>query len=356
MEDRSGQHTQRHMEAMVKNLSSTVELLAVATHSDTVVQWDQETLHRAFHWALYCEHIFKRFHNIPVIRRVMERQLEMTNESLNAVFPQYSALCFSDLPRCQHLLLHGLLHNGHVPLSIIKILFDKPMRLDNSQDSYQEAEGICSHIVESKSAWKVLGNLNATSALGPNVEVQAELLLDKLDAVVKPSSGAHCANQFLDSVFQGCEEAGEDFCVVIAAALQTETNLHLDFVLDWLAVKPDLLEHMCQSLPSLLLTDISKKHLRFRDMYIDVLQKWAKAMEYDINNSEWIQVSQSLTLSFQKLTEHFVSLFKASVSLRNHVETELKALKFADGDFEVRGLSVWGDLLSEIHNICPCHS
>lgn len=344
------------MEAMVKNLSSTVELVAVATHSDTVVQWDQETLHRAFHWALYCEHIFKRFHNIPAVRKVMERQLEMTNQSLNAVFPQYSAVYFSDLPRCQHLLLDGLLHNAHVPISLMKILFDKPMRLDNNQVSYQEAEGICSHIVESKSACKVLGNLNTTSALGPDVEVQAELLLDKLDAVVKQNSDSHCLNQFLDSTFQGCEEAGEDFCLVIAAALQTGTSSPLDFILDWLAAKSDILEYMCQSLPLCLLTDISKRHLRFRDMHIDALQKWGKAMEYDINKSEWIHVSQNVNVSFQKLTEHFVSLYKASVSLRDHVETELKALKFADGDFEVRGLSVWGDLLSDIHKKCPCHS
>uniref|UniRef100_A0A8C6UNA7 FA complementation group F n=1 Tax=Neogobius melanostomus TaxID=47308 RepID=A0A8C6UNA7_9GOBI len=291
------------MEAMVKNLSSTAELLAVAAHSDTVAQWDQETLHRAFHWALYCEHVYNRFHSNP-----------------------YSALCFSDLPRCQHLLLHGLLHNVHAPISIMKILYDRPTDLHKNQDRYQDVKGL------------------------------AELLLNKLDAVLKQTDGAHCANQFLDCVLQGCDEAREDLCVIVAAALQTELTPQLNFILDWLALKPDLLEHMCHSLSSSLLTDIAKRHLRFRDVYSDVLKKWAKEMEYDINNSEWIQVGRNPAVSFQKLTEQFVSLFKGSVSLRDHVETELKALKSDAGDFDVRGLSVWGDLLSEIHKKCPCHS
>lgn len=344
-----------HMEEMMKNLSSTMELLAVATHSDTVVQWDAETLRRAFHWALYCEHIFKRFHNSPVIWRIVERQLENTNKSLDAVFPQYSALTTCDLSRCQHLLLDGLLHNRHVPMSLLKILFDRSIHL-NTQEGYQDVKGVGSSIVECKSASKVLGNLNTTSAIAPEAEVQAKLLLDKLDSLLKQPTGSHYANQFLDSILQGCEDAWEDFCVIVAAALQTNSNSQLNLILTWLALKPNLLEFMCHSLPLLLLTDLAKKHLRFQDMYCDVLKKWAKEMEYDINNGEWSQVSRNQTVSFQKLTEHFVSLFKASVSLRDRVETEVKTLKCVDGDFDVRGLSVWGDLLSDIYKKCDCHS
>ncbi|XP_020790907.1 Fanconi anemia group F protein [Boleophthalmus pectinirostris] len=337
------------MEAMVRNLSSTMELLAVATHSDAVARWDEETLSRALHWALYCQHIHSRFHHSPAIRKVMERQLEMTNQSLRSVFPNYTALCFSDLSRCQNLLLEGLLRNTHVPVAIMKILFDKSTHLNNNGNSYQDVTGICSRIIESKSACKILGNVNIPSTTGADAEVQSELLLEKLNAVVTQSDG-HRANQFLDSVLGEYENAQEHFCGVICAALQNESRMDLEFmiILDWLELKHNFLEYMCHSLPSSLLTNIAKKHLRFRDLYCDVLKKWAKEMEYDINNGEWIPVSKNPSVSFQNLTEHFVSLFKGSVSLKDHLETELKALKFTDGDFDVRGLSIWGDLLSEI--------
>ncbi|KAJ0029457.1 hypothetical protein NQD34_004454 [Periophthalmus magnuspinnatus] len=338
------------MEVMVKNLSSTVELLAVATHSDAVARWDEETVSRAFHWALYCQHIHKRFRHNPAIREVMERQLEMTNQNLGPLFPDYTALCFSDLSRCQNLLLQGLLRNMHVPLAIMKMLFDKPTHSNNDGNSYQDVRGIGSWIIETKSACKVLGNVNIPSRIGPDVEVQGNLLLEELGAVVKQSHDSHRVNQFLDSVLQGCEDAEEHFCGVIGAALQNESRMDLEFmsILDWLELKQNFLENMCHLLPLSLLADIAKKHLRFRDMYSDILKKWAKEMEYDINNRKWIPDSKNPPVSFQNLTEHFVSLFKASVSLKEHLETELKALKCTDGDFDVSGLSIWGDLLSAI--------
>lgn len=345
----SVEHTQRHMEAMVKNLSSTVELLAVASHSDTVKQWDEQTLSRAFHWACYCEHVFHRFHNNPTIRRVMEKQLELTTQSLRSVFPEFTAFSFSDLSRCQHLLLVGLLRNTEVPISIMRILFDSPRPVYRDQKGYQDLTGLCSSIIECKSVCKVLSSLTEGSAVGADAEVQAELLMEKLGTLLKQRNGAHQAGQFLDLVFHECEEAGEPFYLVIAAAFLSKTSSQTDFLLDWLKVKLSLLQHMCQSLPAALLADIAKRLVRFGAMYIDVLKKWATDMEYDINNGEWCQVSRNPTVTFQKLTEHFVSMFKASVSLKEQVETELKALKFSDGDFDVRGLSVWGDLLTEVH-------
>ncbi|CAL9696936.1 unnamed protein product [Knipowitschia caucasica] len=329
------------MEVMVKNISSAVELLAVAAHSDTVAQWDEDTLSRALHWALYCEHLHNRFHHNSAIRKVLEMQLQITNESLSPVFPDYTALCFGDLSRCQNLLLDGILRNIHVPVSIMKTLFDKPALIINSQTGYQDARGICSAIIERKSACKVLRSVGIPSTVGPEAEVQAELLLEKL--------GGHSANQFLDSVLQGCEETQEHFCDVIGAALKSDGAMDkCVFLLDWLDLKRNFLENMCRSLPLSLLADLAKKHLRFRDMYIDVLTTWGKDMEYDLNNREWVSVNRSPSISFQNLTEHFVSLCKGSDFLKEHLQTELKALKFSDGDFDVRGLSVWGDLLSSI--------
>ncbi|XP_072290691.1 Fanconi anemia group F protein [Eucyclogobius newberryi] len=339
------------MEAMVRNVSSTVELLAVATHSDAVARWDEQTLSRAFHWALYCQHIHNRFHHNTAVRKVLERRLKVTNESLSPVFPDHTALQFSDLSRCQNLLMDGLLRNMHVPVSMMKMLFDEPTHLYNDGNSYQDARGICSAVIESKSACEVMRTVHVPAIVGPDAEVQAELLLEKLDVVLKQSSSdGHRANQVLDSVLQGYEEGEPHFCVIIGAALHNESRMDLKsiFILDWLGLKRNFFENMCRSLPSSHLADMAEKHLRFRDMYSEVLKKWAKEMEYDLNNRQWIPVSKNPSVSFQNLTEHFVALFKASVSLRDHLETELKTLKCTDGDFDVRGLSIWGDLLADI--------
>ncbi|XP_018521932.1 Fanconi anemia group F protein [Lates calcarifer] len=314
------------MEAVLKNLASTAELLAAAAQTGVVEHWDKQTLSRAFHWAQYCEHLFSRFHDNPPVRRAMEKQLQLTNQSLQAALPGYSGVSFSDLSRCQHQLLVGLLNNPNLPTSVMKILFDSSP-VDTQHNS---------------------------SAVGADAEVQGVMLMERLGAVMSQDSEACRAEHFLDSVLQGCEGEAKHFCLVIAAALLTMENAAAetasqDFLLEWLQKKHSVLEHMCSALPTALLMDLAKEHVKFRDAYCDVLKNWASDMEYSINDGEWVQTSTNPTVSFQKLTEHFLALFEACPSLRDDVEKELNALKISDGDFDVRGLSVWGDLLSALN-------
>lgn len=339
------------MEAVLKNMSGTAELLAVAAQSGVVEQWDKQTVSRAFHWARYCEHLFSRFHNNPTIRRTMENQLQLTNQSLRAAFPGYTEVCFSDLSRCQHLLLVGLMRNPELPISIMKILFDTVSPVNNQQSEYQDVTGYCSHIIQCKSACKVLSPLTGVSAVGADAEVQGAMLMERLGALLSQGSEACRTEQILDSVLQGCEGAAEHFCRVIAAALLTKKNsaaqtASQDFLLAWLQREHSMLQNMCSALPTKLIIDLAKQHLTFRDAYCEQLKKLASDMEYSISEGEWVQTSTDQTVSFQRLTEHFMALFEACPSLREDVEKELNALKISDGDFDVRGLSVWGDLLS----------
>ncbi|XP_008287929.1 Fanconi anemia group F protein [Stegastes partitus] len=340
------------MEAVLKNLSSTVELLAVAAHSSAVKQWDRHTVSRAFGWARYCEHVFSRFHSNSAIRRVMEQQLQLTNQSLQDVIPGYSKVCFPDLPRLQHLLLLGLLNNPELPISIMKMLFGTRNPVDNTQGQYQDVTGLCSHIIQCKSACKVLSPVTDLSAAG--AEVQGAMLVERLGALLSQGSDTRPAEHFLGCVLQGCEGAGQHFCLVIAAALLTTKNSAAqtapqEFLLDWLQNKHSVLQGLCSALPATLLIDLAKEHNKFRDAYCDVLKKWASDMEYSISEGEWVQTSTIPTVSFQKLTAHFMALFEACPSLRVNTEKELNALKISDGDFDVRGLSVWGDLLSALN-------
>ncbi|XP_070763019.1 Fanconi anemia group F protein [Enoplosus armatus] len=341
------------MEAVLKSLASTAELLAVAAQSGVVEQWDKQTLSRAFHWAQYCEHLFSRFHNNSAMRRIMEKQLQLTNQSLQAAFPGCTEVSFLDLSRCQHLLLVGLLNNPQLPGSIMKILFDTMSPVNTEQSEYQDVTGLCSHIIQCKSACKVLTPLTHMSAVGADAEVQGVMLMERLGALLSQSSEARWTEHFLDSVLQGCEGEVKHFCLVIAAALLTTKNsgaqtASQDFLLDWLQKKHSVLQHMCSVLPNTLLIDLAKKHLKFRDVYCDMLKEWASDMEYSLSDGEWVQTSSNRTVSFQRLTEHFLALFEACPSLREDIKKQLNALKISDGDFDVRGLSVWGDLLSAL--------
>lgn len=341
------------MEEVLKNLASTAELLAVSARSDVVKQWDSLTLSRAFHWARYCEHLFLRFHTNTAIRRILEKQLQVTNQSLEAVFPGYEDVTFSDLARCRHLLLVGLLSNPELPVSIMKILFNTKKQLNTEQSVDEGVGGLCSRIIQCKSACKVLSPLTDSSALAADAEVQALMLMERLDALLSQNSQACQTELFLDSVLQGCEGASRHFSLVMAAALLTTRDSHTasqDSLLGWLQRKPSVLHEMCSALPTALLRKLAKEHLRFRTAYCDVLKKWASDMEYNLDEGEWFQTgSGSQTVTFLRLTEHFLALFEASPSLREDVEKELNALKISDGDFDVRGLSVWGDLLSALN-------
>nr|XP_020478690.1 Fanconi anemia group F protein [Monopterus albus] len=338
------------MEAMLKNVTSTVELLAVAAQSGAVEQWDKQTLSRAFDWARYCEHVFSKFHNVPTVRRIMETQLQLTNQGLQAALPGYTEISFSDLSRCQHLLLVGLLNNPELPSKIMEILFDITSNGNSKNCEYPDVTGLCSRIIQYKSARQVLSPLADLSAVGADAAVQGVMLMERLGALLSQGSEVCQIEHFLDSVLLGCEEAAQHFCLVIAAALLTPKNSTAshDFLLDWLQKKDSMLQHMYSALPTRLLKDVAKEHLKFRDAYCDVLKKWASEMEYSINDRVWVQPSSTTTVSFQKLTEHFLSLFEACPSLKEDVEKELSALKTSDGDFDVRGLSVWGDLLTAL--------
>ncbi|KAM9375555.1 Fanconi anemia group F protein [Pholidichthys leucotaenia] len=342
------------MEVVLKNLSSTLELLAVSAHTDAVKLWDKQTVSRAFHWARYCERIFSRFHRNSAMRRVVEKQLQLTNQRLCEAIPGCNEVCFPDLARCQHLLLIGLLNNPEVPTSITKILFDTASPVNTTQSEYQDVAGLCSHLIQCRSLCKVLGTLSDMSAVGADAEVQGEMLIERLGAQLGQGSDTQQAERFLSSVLQGCEGEAQHFCVVIAAALLTakksaaQTAVQ-DFLLDWLQEKHRLLQHVCSTLPSTLLRDLAKEHQKFRNAHYSVLKEWASEMEYNISDGEWVHTCTHPTVSFQKLTEHFLALFEACPSLRETTEEELSALKVSDGDFDVRGLSVWGDLLSALN-------
>ncbi|KAM4619263.1 Fanconi anemia group F protein [Polymixia lowei] len=343
------------MEAVLKNVERTSELLAVV-NTDVVERWDKQTLDRAFQWARYCEHLHSRFHKNPAIRKLMEKQLQVTNDSLRTTFRGYAEVTFSDLSRCQHLLLVGLLRNPMLPRNIIKILFDSSGHLSTNVSECQDATGHCTQLIEYRSAYKVLKaiDVRSTSVLGADADVQGMMLVERLEALLCPGSEVGIAEHFMDTVLQSCE--GVDYiCLIIAAALMTrennmaEENTSQDFLLNWLQQNNSLLHKMFSTLPTGHLIDLARQNMKFRVTYCNALKRWASDMEYDLNEGKWVPTGTDTGMSFKKLIDHFLMLFEACPSLRTDIEKEFDVLKISDGDFDVRGLSVWGDLLSELN-------
>uniref|UniRef100_A0A673YQ36 FA complementation group F n=1 Tax=Salmo trutta TaxID=8032 RepID=A0A673YQ36_SALTR len=347
------------MEAVVKNLERTAELLALS-QTEIVRRWDKQTLDRAFQWAQYCEHVYTRFHANPTVRDILEKQLQVTNESLRTIFQGYTDITFSDLSQCQHLLLVGLLSNAAVPSSVIKLLFDTSCSR-TAGGKYKDATGHCTELIEVTSARKVLSAIylkRSTSFPGPDADVIGITLMEILDILLSPATGGSKVGQaekLLDNILQTCGE-NENFSGVVAAALlsrknnktaATTTNMasegvSFDFILDWLQHHHSLLQHMCSTLPIGLLMDLYQQSVRFRVTYRDILKQWGSQLEYDMGEGEWVQMYTTDGVSFKTLSDHYRSLLGACPSTKEDVERELTELKVADGDFDVGGLSVWG--------------
>ncbi|KAM6960995.1 Fanconi anemia group F protein [Aplochiton taeniatus] len=338
------------MEAVLKNVASTVELLAV-TRTDKVEQWDTATVDKAFQWARYCEHIYTRFHTNPPVKEILEKHLLVTNEGLRTTFHGSHDTTFSDLSQCQYLLLVGLLNNPSLPRSIQQMLFNTQSPRHNGKES-KDLTGHCIELIQCKSACKVFGAL-LSSTPSPHAEVQGMMLMERLDALLCTGSKTGLAEQYLDSFLQ-TSEGLNNISEVMVAALLTKKNdadaagrVLLDFVLDWLLRNRSLIINMCSIFPVVILSGLALRFVKFRVAYCGLLKEFASNMEYDITEGEWVQTHHS-KITFNDLSNHFRALFEACPTIKEDTMKELNHLKTSDGDFEVEGLSIWGDLLLEL--------
>uniref|UniRef100_A0A8C5GLX9 FA complementation group F n=1 Tax=Gouania willdenowi TaxID=441366 RepID=A0A8C5GLX9_GOUWI len=325
------------MEAVLKNMEVTVELVGVARHSSSVGLWDGPTLSRAFHWAQYCELVFHRFYNQCSIRRLMEQRLESTNSRLRATVPGYTCISFTDLSHLQNHLLLGLLSNPELPPSLITILCDSKRTKNLPNKHHEDFRGMCDILIRCKAACRLLRPLTDSWVGDAGTEVQAEMLMERLEDLL-----SH------DSVAQG-----QHFCHVMAAALLTENQQHRaaqECVVQWLHSDQRVLLLMCSTMSAKLLSQLAKQHQTFKDMYLCTLHGWAAQMEYSTDEGAWIQTSTNpYALMFQELTQHFKELCEACSSLRENILEHIMSLKKSNGDYDVEGLSVWGDLWTALH-------
>ncbi|XP_076863656.1 Fanconi anemia group F protein [Brachyhypopomus gauderio] len=334
------------MEAVLKNLSNTAELLAVS-QTDFVSDWDDQTVARAFRWARYCERVCARSYANPSARSALEGCLHATNLRLAQTLAPYRCVTLSDVAQCRRTLFVGLLKNPAVPLHVVRSLFEKFGDV-GSADEHGATDWDVASVIRCRSACEVLGSLTVQrhESLGLSLgsQVQGEMLLQRIKEVQCRPDSDSWARTLLDGVIQDDGGSG-DLSQVIAAGLLLGCSEDAgDFLLDWLQRHCDFLQSMCQTLQPALCTKLSQECPKFKRIYWDNLKKWASSLEFSVCEQVWVQQCSS-AMSFTSLVDRVKSLWSSGSLLKEETEKDLEVLKQADGDFEVQGLSVWTDLL-----------
>lgn len=342
------------MEAVVKNLESTLELLALS-QTEYVKQWDEGTVERALQWSNYCEHIYNKFNANTNIRSVIEKRLQQTNEHLRKTFTEYQDTSFVDLGRCRDLLLASLLKNPACPCSVLKTLFGglKSQEGSDGDDGGPLGFSNLPLAISCKSACEVLGTSNvsrATCGLCMDVVVKGSVLREHIDKLLSHPGNESLVRHLLDSLTQSSSwDSGPQ---IIAGALLSCDGLPScdttrDFMFSWLQAKPSLLLSMCQTLPVVTLAGLAQQSESFRLAYMSILKNWASALAFDVTVCEWV-TSEENGVPLETLTEHCKALLSGGHSLEKETLRELHDLKERDGGFEERGLSLWSDVLSQL--------
>ncbi|XP_026706487.1 Fanconi anemia group F protein [Athene cunicularia] len=120
-------------------------------------------------------------------------------------------------------------------------------------------------------------------------------------------------------------------------------------LLSWLLGNLERFSAFCLFLPGSLLASLAGHYSQLSRPYLDLLTGWGSHLLYDPLQGRWVKSSlDKAELSWEELRERFSCLCQGSALLRGQTQAALKLLKGQDGDFNVRGLSVWTDVLMEV--------
>lgn len=351
------------MDSLLQHLERFSEVLAVSrtTH---VSSWDPATVRRAFQWARYLRHVHRRFSHNVHIRTVLERRLQ-NQWKLEGDFGPTSVpglTNFRALGCCDLLLSQRLLENpalGDAAFhSLVQELFPGPGVPDAEKETLQ---GSLALLARRRSAVHLL----LFNGYGENlvyqedtlIKTQAELLLERLHEVGRAE--AEGPSRLLSSLWERLPQS--NFLKVIAAALLLPSSprppkdeLELGSsrtpgeggqeLIHWLLGKSDIVATFCRSLPAGLLTSVASHHPELFQIYLGLLTDWGRRLHYDLQKGVWVG-AESQDVPWEELYGRFQSLCQAPSPLKDEVLTALESCKAQDGDFEVRGLNIWTDLL-----------
>ncbi|NXQ26228.1 FANCF protein, partial [Alaudala cheleensis] len=352
------------MEAVLGQVEQLPALLAVS-RSSLVRDWDSLTLDRALEWARYFQHLHDRFRARPQLREALGRRLRRSQP--------YPRLGFPALGRCPQLLGLALLENRALPPAACRRLLRSLLQPPSAAGSGPEPLGT-ELLARRKAAARLLA-VPRRPPPGPAAP-EAELLLRRLREERQDSGQAAGQLPWLCGVLellpqpravqvvaealvllkQGCGtgqggdddgdgSGGPDGCQGSAAGDGCTAGL----LLAWLMDSQERFSAFCLRIPCSRLAFLAGHYPQFSRSYLDLLTCWGSRLLYDPLLGRWVKSClDKAELSWEELRERFICLCQGTAPLKEQTQAALRLLRTRDGDFKVRGLSVWTDLLMEV--------
>lgn len=325
------------METLLSQAEQLPSLLA-ASRSGLVRGWDPATLTRALRWGHFFQQLHGRLRAQPSLRAALERRLNR------------SCLCgVGHFKRCPELLGLALLENRALPSAARHCL----LRGLLAPAGPGGGKPFVHLLARRKAASQLLLTpLPAASRApngghcGPEVKAQGQLLLSRLreerDRGREGSSSAALLEQL---------PCGPTLYRAVAAALLEPTGEEeaRATLLPWLLGDPARLAALCQLVPAAWGASLCRRHPELSAPYLSLLSSWGSRLVYDPLCGEWRTSGlEEGEVPWHELRERVHCLWQEPGSLGSAIRTQLRRLKAQEGDFEVQGLSVWGDLLFEM--------
>ncbi|XP_062351298.1 Fanconi anemia group F protein [Cinclus cinclus] len=356
------------MEVVLGQVEQLPALLAVS-RSALVRDWDSLTLDRALEWARYFQHLHDRFRARPLLREALGRRLRRSQP-----FP---LLGFPTLGRCPQLVGLALLENRALPPAAFRRLLRSLLQSPGA-GAGPEPRGP-EPLARRKAAARLLAlpRRPPPRLPGPEARLRAEaqLLLSRLREEEQEMREAAGQLRWLCGVLERLPQP-RAFQVVAAALAVLEQErgagqagggsrdgsgpggrrasaagdgCTAGLLLSWLLGSQARFSAFCLCLPCSHLAFLADRYSQLSRSYLDLLTDWGSHLLYDPLQGQWVKSClDKAGLSWEELRQRFSSLCQGSTLLKEQTQTALKLLRTQDGDFKVRGVSVWTDLLMEV--------
>ncbi|CAI5763535.1 anemia group F [Podarcis lilfordi] len=317
------------METLLSQAELLPSLLA-ASRSGLVRGWDAAAVRRALSWGRFFQGLHARLPPERGIWASVERRLRSRGAPLG----------LGHLKRCPELLGLALLENRALPSDACRALL---RALLHGEDGELRAH----RLARRKAAAQLLLLLPSAPSPpheAPPARAQGQLLLARL----REEGGEEGA--LLDQL-----PCGPALHRAVAAALlepggEAEARAAL---LPWLLQQQQQQPRLAaffRLLPASWAASLCSRHPELRAPYLSLLAAWGSRLRYDPLRGEWGAggLEEGAAAPWQEVRERVGCLCQGPEPLRSAVLAQLRDLKAQDGGFEVRGLSVWTDLLLDV--------
>ncbi|XP_044282045.1 Fanconi anemia group F protein [Varanus komodoensis] len=323
------------METFLSQVEQLPSLLA-ASRSGLVRSWNPATLGRALSWGRFFQQVHGRFQAQPGLRAALERRLSRGG-------------LLGRLKRCPELLGLALLENRALPAAARQRLL-RGLLLPSAG-----GEEPFAHVLARRRAacqlLQLVPPLETSAATGPRatppVRTQAQLLLSRLR---EESDGDGHGGRGAAALLEQLPRGPTLYWAVAAALLEPDGAVEATAtLLPWLLGDAAHLATFCRLLPAPWVASLCNRHPELLAPYLNLLSAWGARLTYDPLHGEWrTDDSEEDGVSCQEMHERIICLCQEPEPIGSAAWTQIRRLKAQDGDFEVRGLSVWTDLLLDL--------